>query len=292
MKNKLIKWAAILFCVLFLILILVIIFAKPDSTTPQNNPSNIETSVDDNQTSDLDTSETDDDNTESNDSSNQLGTNNEDNQNPTQDNQNVSDDGDPNDPNDPNDNDGKPLNPDATVVGWDEIKYPKDRMQKIIDQIARASTIMEKKTGECIFTMKTQDISTKGMVVYVSEYGKYNLFPQNVQMVGNQEIVSYPDEVIFGFALFLGGNFKPEEMNTWEEDKTMWRDKLTKATTYCYPSTEPEVVDTFEFISCADFGTSIDMTVKGKGKFAGSNYILRLHQQFDGLWAVLSLTKI
>lgn len=290
LKNKIIKYATITICVLFLIFLILVIFAK-NNTTP--SADNIDTETSSGSISQTDSSTSDDenenqDNDETDTSQPGSNDNNKDNE------QETGNTGQTNSsqPEEPDDNDGKPLNPDSTVIGWDEIKYPKERMQKIIDQIARANAILEKKTGENVFTMKTQDISTKGMVVYVSEYGKNNLFSQKIQNIGGRDMVSYPDEVIFGFAMFLGGNFKPEEMNEWEQDHDVWRDKLTKATTYCYPEEEPVVIDTFDFISCKDSRTSIEMTVAGKGQFAGSNYILKLHQEFDGLWAVLSLTKI
>lgn len=289
MKNKLIKWGTILVCVLFIVLILFIIFSKNNDTTPTDN-INTETS------SGTEQQHPTGPNLDPSINGGSENNNNNSSDNKTDDNNSEDSDGQESNVQTPSGEEEEKYwendDPNKTVVEWDQIKYPVTRMQHIIDDISQANAVLNQKTGEDIFDMKTETISSRGMVTYVSEYGRKVLFEHKVEKQGNGEVVSYPDEVIFGFALFIGGNVKPDEIGDITVDPSLWRNSASKTIHYHYPTEKPAVVNTFEVISCKQTGGTLDLMCEGKGKYAGHRYNVSLYEQFTDLWAVLGVTQI
>ena len=293
MKHRIIKYITIGISVLFLLLVFFIIIALTRGDNIDNDATDSQIKIE----SDVSYDETvpnDDDNV--NNSNSQLDSDhlNQDNSNDTSNNDNNENDKNGDDAENTEQNDFVPWhpNPDRIVVNWSEFQFPKTKMQSIIDQITRANTILKQKTGEDIFVTKTEDLSSIGLVTYISEHGKHNLFPQNINIDGGRQYVFYPDDVLFGFAFLFEAMYDEKDMPGRASSPDIFRDSTTKNTYYFYPETDPPVVDTFEFISCVENTESeIEMYVKGLGKYSGSNFILTVKEQIDNLWVVHSLEK-
>lgn len=181
----------------------------------------------------------------------------------------------------------------SNVVNYADVKYPKERMQPIIDNICRANTALNKVTGEDVFEKGMDKLSTVGTICYISEYGKNGLFKEKVSEYGNAEAITYPDAVIIGFTFFMGGRFETEEIPKENgPGVSAFRSESSKMIVYKYPKEEIVVNDTFEYISSRDSGDFVVMKVAGKGKYAGSEYEMKVINGYSDLWAIESLTKL
>lgn len=182
---------------------------------------------------------------------------------------------------------------EKNVINYADVKYPKEKMQPIIDNICRANTALNKVTGEDVFEKGMDKLSTVGTICYISEYGKNGLFKEKVSEYGDVQAITYPDTVIIGFAFFMGGRFETEEIPKENgPGVSAFRSESSKMIVYKYPTEDIVVNDTFEYISSRDSGDFVIMKVAGKGKYAGSEYEMKVISGYPDLWAIESLTKL
>lgn len=290
MKRKIIQFSIILLSILLILLIFFIVLKSTDTKTPVTPPSqDIGTSSDITNDETNSTNSDNASNPEDNNYSDEGGNENND----SSDDETGNDDVSTLTPEQYEEEAKWHPNPDAIVVSWSDFLYPKQQMQTVIDQIVYANTILKQTTGEDIFNIKMEKVSSLGQVTYISEYAKNNiLFQHKIYRGESRSYISYPDDVMFGLTFVFECLYDETTMPTYAENPKTYRDKDRKLTYYFYNNEEPTITDTFEFIRCVENKKGeVQMYVKGLGKYEGSNFIFTVKEQIDGLWVFHSLVK-